>query len=322
MYDEEAVIPLFAERLRSALDALGVAYEVIAVDDGSRDKTPQLVTDTRETWPQLRLIRLMRNSGHQAALSAGFAHATGDYVVTIDADLQDPPEAIAEMLNTARDCQVDVVYGVRSDRSTDSFVKRRTADLYYRLMRRLVGRDVPHDAGDYRLVSRRVVEAVNKLPEHSRVFRMVIPWLGFPSAEVHYARAERAAGSTHYSIPKMVKLAFDSITAFSAMPLRLATWFGLVGALGCVSLVVWSVVARLSGNTLPGWTSTVIAIGIIGTIQLLCLGLLGEYVARLFLSSQQRPTYLVGYDSLDDIHEPARLADEPHQQDRADNGDE
>jgi dolichol-phosphate mannosyltransferase len=316
MYDEEAVIPLFVERLRGVLDGLGVSYEVLAVDDGSRDKTPQLIADARAMWPQLRLIRLMRNSGHQAALTAGFARARGDYVVTIDADLQDPPEAIAAMLDTTRKRQVDVVYGVRSDRSTDSFVKRRSADLYYRLMRRLVGGDVPHDAGDFRLVSRRVVEAVNKLPEHGRVFRMVIPWLGFPSAEVYYVRAERAAGSTHYSIPKMLKLAFDSITAFSAMPLRLATLFGLVGALGSAALVVWSVIARLSGNTLPGWTSTFIAIGVIGTIQLLCLGLLGEYVARVFQSSQRRPTYLVGYDSLDEVDEAASFDDHAHSENR------
>jgi dolichol-phosphate mannosyltransferase len=316
MYDEEAVIPLFAERLRGVLDGFGVPYEVLAVDDGSRDKTPQLIADVRKVWPQLRLVRLMRNSGHQAALSAGFAHARGDYVVTIDADLQDPPEAIADMLDVARRRKVDVVYGIRSDRSTDSFLKRRSADLYYRLMRRLVGRDVPHDAGDFRLVSRRVVEAVNKLPDHSKVFRMVIPWLGFPSAEVEYVRAERAAGSTHYSIPKMLKLAFDSVTAFSAMPLRLATWFGIVGALGSAALVVWSVAARLNGDTIPGWTSTVIAIGVIGTIQLLCLGLLGEYVARLFLSSQQRPTYLVGYDSLDDRDRLPSPPDVPYAGDR------
>ena len=220
------------------------------------------------------------------------------------------------MLDVARRRKVDVVYGIRSDRSTDSFLKRRSADLYYRLMRRLVGRDVPHDAGDFRLVSRRVVEAVNKLPDHSKVFRMVIPWLGFPSAEVEYVRAERAAGSTHYSIPKMLKLAFDSVTAFSAMPLRLATWFGIVGALGSAALVVWSVAARLNGDTIPGWTSTVIAIGVIGTIQLLCLGLLGEYVARLFLSSQQRPTYLVGYDSLDDRDRLPSPPDVPYAGDR------
>jgi dolichol-phosphate mannosyltransferase len=143
------------------------------------------------------------------------------------------------------------------------------------------------------------------LPEDGRVFRMVIPWLGFPSANVEFVRAERAAGSTHYSISKMLQLAFDSITAFSAMPLRLATWFGVLGASVSLLLVVWSIAVRIAGDTVPGWTSTLIAVGIIGAVQLLCLGLLGEYVARLFMSSQHRPTFLVGYDSLDDTGEPA-----------------
>jgi glycosyltransferase involved in cell wall biosynthesis len=315
MYDEERVLPLFLERLRPVLDKLSVKYEVLAVDDGSRDKTAELIAEAQESWPELRLIRLMRNSGHQAALTAGFVRARGDYLVTIDADLQDPPETIAEMLRVAREQRVDVVYGTRADRSSDSFLKRRTAGLYYRLMRRLVGREVPQDAGDFRLVSRRVVDAVNGLPEAGRVFRMVIPWLGFPSANVEFVRAERAAGSTHYSISKMLHLALDSITAFSAMPLRLATWFGLLGASISMLLVVWSIAVRIAGETVPGWTSTLIAVGIIGAVQLLCLGLLGEYVARLFMSSQRRPTFLVAYDSLDDIGGPAprspRLQGEP-----------
>ncbi len=149
--------------------------------------------------------------------------------MTIDADLQDPPEVIAEFLDTARERDVDVVYGVRSDRSSDSWVKRTTARMYYRLMCRLVGKDIPFDAADFRLVSRRVVDAVNALPEDGRVFRLVIPWLGFPSAEVKYVRAERAAGTTKYNFTKMLRLAFDSVTAFSAAPLRLATWLGLLG---------------------------------------------------------------------------------------------
>lgn len=305
IYDEETVLPLFIERLRPVLDGLGHRYEVLAVDDGSRDKTADLIAHARMDWPELRLIRLMRNSGHQAALTAGFVRARGDLLVTIDADLQDAPETIVEMLKVAHDRQVDVVYTVRADRSSDSYFKRHTAGMYYRLMRRLVGREVPRDAGDFRLVTRRVVDAVNALPEDGRVFRMVIPWLGFPSAEVEVVRAERAAGTTHYSISKMFRLAVDSITAFSAMPLRLATWFGAFGALVSLLLVAWSIVVRIGGETVPGWTSTLIAIGVIGTLQLLCLGVLGEYVARLFLSSQRRPTYLVGYDSMDDLGDPA-----------------
>ncbi|MDX6260844.1 MAG: polyisoprenyl-phosphate glycosyltransferase [Kribbellaceae bacterium] len=300
MYDEEEVLPIFFERMHPLLDGLGIPYEVLVVDDGSRDKTAALVTDATTGWPQLRLVRLLRNSGHQAALSAGFRRARGEYLVTIDADLQDPPEVIADLLSTARDKDVDVVYGVRSDRSSDSWPKRTTARMYYRLMCRLVGKEIPFDAGDFRLVSRRVVDAVNGLPEDGRVFRLVIPWLGFPSAEVAYVRAERAAGVTKYNWSKMFRLAFDSVTAFSAAPLRLATWLGLLGGLLSFAMVIGALVIKLAGRSIPGWTSTVLAVGIIGAIQLLCLGLLGEYVARLFQSSQRRPQFLVGYDSLED----------------------
>jgi glycosyltransferase involved in cell wall biosynthesis len=312
MYDEEEVLPIFFARMHPLLDGLGVSYEVLVVDDGSRDATASMLLAAAADWPELRLVRLLRNSGHQAALSAGFRRARGKYLVTIDADLQDPPEVIAELMAAVRDQDVDVVYGVRSDRSSDSWPKRTTARMYYRLMCRLVGKDIPFDAGDFRLVSRRVVDAVNGLPEDGRVFRLVIPWLGFPSAEVKYVRAERAAGTTKYNLSKMFRLAFDSVTAFSAAPLRLATWLGLFGGLLSGLFVVAALVVKVAGNSIPGWTSTVLAVGVIGAIQLLCLGLLGEYVARLFQSSQKRPQFLVGYDSLEDEghqtleQEPAR----------------
>jgi glycosyltransferase involved in cell wall biosynthesis len=300
MYDEEEVLPIFVERMRPVLSSLGVSYELVVVDDGSRDRTAALLTAAARDWPELRLVRLLRNSGHQAALSAGFRRARGEYVVTIDADLQDPPEVVAELLATARDADVDVVYGVRSDRSSDTWAKRTSARLYYRLMSRLVGQQIPFDAGDFRLVSRRVVDAVNALPDDGRVFRLVIPWLGFSSAEVKYVRAERAAGSTKYNLTKMLRLAFDSVTAFSAAPLRLATWLGLLGGLLSAVFVIGALAIKLAGQSIPGWTSTILAVSVIGAIQLLCLGLLGEYVARLFQASQRRPQFLVGYDSLED----------------------
>ncbi|MFI6827248.1 glycosyltransferase family 2 protein [Kribbella sp. NPDC050241] len=300
MYDEEDVLPMFFERMHPLLDGLGVPYELVVVDDGSRDGTATLLLEAAKDWPQLRVVRLLRNSGHQAAQSAGFRRARGEFVVTIDADLQDPPEVIVEFLSAVREQDVDVVYGVRSDRSSDSWAKRTTARMYYRLMCRLVGKEIPFDAGDFRLVSRRVVDAVNALPEDGRVFRLVIPWLGFPSAEVKYVRAERAAGATKYTVSKMVRLAFDGVTAFSAAPLRLATWLGLLGGAMSMLFVVAALVVRLTGRSVPGWTSTVLAVSVIGAIQLLCLGLLGEYVARLFQSSQRRPQFLVGYDSLED----------------------
>jgi glycosyltransferase involved in cell wall biosynthesis len=300
MYDEEEVLPIFFERMHPLLDSLGITYELVVVDDGSRDRTSALLLAAAEGWPQLRVVRLLRNSGHQAAQSAGFRRARGEYVVTIDADLQDPPEVIAEFLQAVREQDVDVVYGVRSDRSSDSWAKRTTARLYYRLMCRLVGKDIPFDAAEFRLVTRRVVDAVNGLPDDGRVFRLVIPWLGFPSAQVRYVRAERAAGTTKYNFSKMLRLAFDSVTAFSAAPLRLATWLGLLGGGMSALFVVGALVIKLAGRSIPGWTSTVLAVSVIGAIQLLCLGLLGEYVARLFQSSQRRPQFLVGYDSLED----------------------
>jgi glycosyltransferase involved in cell wall biosynthesis len=300
MYDEEAVIPLFAERLRPVLDGLGRRYEVVVVDDGSRDTTPALLEKARRDWPELRVVRLRANAGHQAALSAGLQRARGIWIATIDADLQDPPEALATMLTEAETSGVDVVYGVRSDRSSDSAFKRLTAAGYYRMVRRLVGHHVPADAGDFRLMSRATVDAVNRLPEHNRVLRLVIPALGFPSSQVPYVRDERAAGTTKYPLSRMIRLTVDSLTGFSIAPLRLATWFGLGGALVTAIVLAFAVVAYLNDHVVPGWTSTFVAVATVGAVQLLCLGLLGEYVGRMYTQLQGHPTYYVAYDSSED----------------------
>ncbi len=309
MYDEEAVLPLFAARLRPVLDEMAgtgqiTDYEVVAVDDGSADATPVLLAKERRNWPQLRVVRLRANAGHQAALSAGLARCRGAWVATLDADLQDPPELLPQMLERAAADQLDVVYGVRADRSSDSVFKRLSARGYYRLMRAVVGAQISADAGDYRLVSRATVEAVNSLPEHHRVLRLVIPVLGFPSAEIPYRREARAAGRTHYPLSRMIRLSIDSLTGFSIAPLRMATWFGLGGALLTALLFAFALIAYLSGQTVPGWTSTLLAVAGVGTVQLLCLGVLGEYVGRLYTQMQGRPSYFVAHDSLDD--EPSR----------------
>jgi polyisoprenyl-phosphate glycosyltransferase len=300
-YNEAECLREFHRRATAAaLASAGEGFEIVLVDDGSRDATWEIISELAADDPHVVGVRLMRNHGHQLAASAGLSLARGDRVMLIDADLQDPPELISDFLSAVRTQDVDVVYGVRGDRSSDSWLKRTTARLYYRLMCRLVGKEIPFDAADFRLVSRRVVDAVNALPEDGRVFRLVIPWLGFPSAEVRYVRAERAAGTTKYNLSKMLRLAFDSVTAFSAAPLRLATWLGLLGGGLSGMFVVGALVIKLTGRSIPGWTSTVLAVSVIGAIQLLCLGLLGEYVARLFQSSQRRPQFLVGYDSLED----------------------
>jgi len=306
MYDEEDVLPLLVERLRPLLDGLGASYEVLAVDDGSKDATPVLLQRYRHTWPQLRLLRLRANAGHQAAISAGLAHARGDFVATLDADLQDPPEVIAEMLAVARRDGVDVVYGIRADRSTDSAFKRGSARAFYRLIRRVSGTTAPADAGDFRLMSRATVAAVNSLPEHHRVLRFVVPALGFPSSEVRYRRETRAAGSSKYPLARMIRLSVDSLTGFSTAPLRLATWFGIGGGIAAFGLLVYALIAQLSGRTVAGWTSTVVAVAAVGAVQLLCVGLLGEYIGRMYTMMQGRPSYFVAYDSLEVSPDDAR----------------
>ncbi|AGL14134.1 glycosyltransferase family 2 protein [Actinoplanes sp. N902-109] len=298
MYNEEAVIPALVERLRPTLDGLGVSYEVVTVDDGSADRTAQVLFEQGRTWPELRLVRLRQNSGHQAALTAGLHRSRGDWVVSIDADLQDPPETIADMLRTARDQGLDVVYGIRSDRSTDTFFKRHTAGAYYKLMRRMVGADVPAQAGDFRLLSREVVDVLRVLPERTPVYRLLVPSLGFASGTVSYVREKRAAGETKYPLRKMVALAWDSAANFSAAPLRLATWLGIVAFVACLGLMVFGLVVWANGTVIPGWTSLFLAVLLLSGVQLICLGLLGEYVARIYQTVQNRPAFHIGFDSV------------------------
>jgi glycosyltransferase involved in cell wall biosynthesis len=308
MYNEREAVDHFVGRLRPVLDGLGVTYEVVAVDDGSRDATVARLMQLREDWAQLRVISLRRNVGHQTALRAGLHSARGEYVVSIDADLQDPPEVIGEMLRAAREQDVHVVYGVRSDRSTDTVFKRKTAGVYYRVMRRMVGPWVSDQAGDFRLMSRTVVDVLNNLPEQRPVYRLVVPSLGFSSAEVAYVRAERVAGETKYPLSKMIKLTLDSVTSFSAAPLKIATWLGVLAFLLCVGLIVAGLIAWGAGTVVPGWTSLYIAVLLLGGVQLICLGLLGEYIGRIYAATQNRPPFLIAVDTDAHKEEPAEFA--------------
>ncbi|WP_337059455.1 glycosyltransferase family 2 protein [Kineococcus sp. G2] len=312
--DEAEVLPELVARLRPVLDGLvadGLAgYEVLVVDDGSTDATPVVLARARREWPQLRVVRLRAASGHQAALSAGLARARGRRgVVTMDADLQDPPELLPDLLAAASGGgvpqdgapagPVEVVYAVRSDRSVDGRFKRLTAAAFYRLVRALGG-TAPAQAGDFRWTSRTVVDTVLQLPEQHRVLRLVVPELGFRSASVPYARAARGAGSTKYPLRRMVRLSLDAITGSSTAPLRLASIFGLGGAALTSLLLVYALVSFAAGSTVPGWTSTLVVVAGAGTLQLLCLGVLGEYVGRLYVQLQGRPAYLVAGDTLED----------------------
>ncbi|MFH9433462.1 glycosyltransferase family 2 protein [Streptomyces rochei] len=297
MYNEEEVLPALVSRLRPVLDGLGAAHEVVAVDDGSTDRTAELLAAFRLGWPELRVVALRRNSGHQAALTAGLDRAVGSFVVSLDADLQDPPEKIPEMLALARGEGLDIVYGVRVDRSSDTGFKRWTAGVYYRLMRRLAGPSVTAQAGDFRLLSRAAVDALKALPDQQRVYRLLVPWLGFPSGQVTYERAPRVAGRTKYPLGRMIRLAVDSVTGFSAAPLRIATWLGAGAFVVCLGLLVYTLTAFALGRTVPGWTSLFTGIVFIGAVQLICVGLLGEYVGRIYTAVQNRPTYFVRHDT-------------------------
>jgi len=297
MYNEQDALAPLVQRLRPALDDIAESYEVIAVNDGSTDATASILMVMRVSWPQLRVVTLGRNCGHQAALTAGLHRAHGDYAISIDADLQDPPEKIAEMLTLARMSDLDVVYGVRSDRTTDTWLKRGTASLYYRLMRRLVGSKVSAHAGDFRLLSRKAIELLRGLPEPAPVYRLLVPWLGLPSGAVTYMREKRVAGRTKYPFGKMLRLATDSVTSFSAAPLRVATWLGGLGFVVCIAVAIAAVTAYAAGFTVPGWTSLSVAISFFGAVQLLCLGLLGEYVSRIYTTVQGRPAYFIDHDT-------------------------
>ncbi len=304
-YREQEVLTRLEARLRPVLDGLDEPYEAIFVDDGSPDATLAVLEAVRSRWAEVRVLRLGRNSGHQAALAAGLAASVGDWVLTLDADLQDPPELIPQLLAAAREQGVDVVYAQRSDRSSDTAFKRRSAGVYYRLLRRFGQVDLPPDVGDFRLLSRRVVDVLDALPEKHRVYRLLIPWLGYPSTTVGYARERRAAGSSKYRLTKMVALAFTSLSAFTTSPLRLATATGVLTGLLSAILGLWAVGTWLLGHVVPGWTSIVVPMFFLGSVQLICIGLLGEYVGRIFEESQRRPLFHVTYDSAHDTAPPA-----------------
>ena len=292
-YNEEDVLPQLADRLRPVLEGIGGPYEVLFVDDGSRDATVAGVRALQKGWPEVRLVELVSNVGHQAALTAGIDAAVGDYIVSIDADLQDPPEMIAEMVGLADREGLDVVYARRSNRSSDTWLKRNTARTYYALIRKMTGIDMVPNAGDYRLISRKVADVLRTLPEQRRVYRLLVPWLGFPSGTVEHVRETRVAGESKYNTRKMVGLAVDSVASFSTGPLHLATLMGIVTGLLSLAAAIGVVVARVFGSTVPGWASMSAAIFFLGSVQLLCLGLLGSYVGRIYEEVRHRPRYLV-----------------------------
>lgn len=290
-YNEQEVLRAFHSRTTAACQPFG-DYELVLVDDGSTDDTWAIIHALSAEDPRVVGIRLSRNHGHQLALTAGLAHASGARILVIDADLQDPPELLAEMMQLM-DRGADVVYGQRRHRKGESTFKLATAHLFYRGLSILSETRIPEDTGDFRLITRRVLDAFNHMPEHQRFIRGMISWIGFNQVPLLYDRHERAGGSSKYPFRKMAHFAVDAVTSFSTRPLRVASYLGLsVGAL-CLCAIVYLVVGHYLGYTVPGWTSLIVVTLLVGALQLFVLGIIGEYLGRLFIESKGRPLYLV-----------------------------
>jgi polyisoprenyl-phosphate glycosyltransferase len=295
--DEAPVIPDLIPRLTSALEALDESWEVILVDDGSRDSSWALLEDAAEHDERIRAIRFSRGFGHQIALSAGLRLASGDAVVTMDSDLQHPPELIGSLLAKATE-GYDVVYAVRSETDGENWFKRESARAFYWLFGRLTALDLPQAGGDFRYMSRRVVDALLEMPERHRFLRGMTSWVGYQQAIVEYERQPRAAGASKYTLRKMLAFGWDAVVSFSALPLRVASVLGLVFSfLGLLYLAYVIAVRLFTEQAVAGWTSVVAAVIVLGGVQLLCLGIIGQYLGRMFDEIKGRPLYLIAEDT-------------------------
>jgi len=307
-FDEEACLPVLHDRLtKAAQSAIGEDYEIVLINDGSGDKTWGIMQQIAASDPKLVAVNLSRNHGHQLALTAGLDLCRGDVILVIDADLQDPPELLAEMLETMRRENADVVYGVRRSRAGETAFKRATAHGFYRLLSRATEVEIPVDTGDFRLISRRALEAFLAMPEQARFIRGMVAWIGFRQVPLPYHRDERFAGVTKYPLKKMIRFAFDALTGFSSAPLKLASHAGLILSLGSVVIVLYILAGWLSGRSVPGWTSLMLVVVVLGAIQMFVLALMGEYLGRLYNQSKNRPLYIVQEIAGRTGEQPARL---------------
>jgi len=311
VYNEEAVIPELHKRLQAFLTSLGLSAEVLFVNDGSRDRSMDLLREIANDEPRYRILSLARNFGHQAAITAGVDYARGRAVVLMDADLQDPPEIVLEMVARWR-AGYDVVYGRRRTRAGENWFKITTARWFYRVFAMMIPIDVPLDTGDFRLMSRRVVVALRELRETHRFVRGMVAWLGFKQTDVTYDRPARFAGETKYPLRKMLRFAMDGITSFSVLPLRFSTYLGVVMSIASLGIIVWALLAKyVFQQVVPGWTALVVIVAIFASVQLLMIGILGEYVGRIYEEVKRRPLYVVAdavnLSALDDAADDAAL---------------
>ena len=292
--EEQAIVP-FVERVAAILDQVagGEGWEILFIDDGSSDTTLAVITAANQRDPRVRALSLSRNFGKEAALSAGLDHARGNAVIPMDVDMQDPPEVLPEMVAKWRDGH-EMVFGVRRCRQSDGWAKRVTAGLYYRAHNAVSQDKIPENAGDFRLLDRKVVEVIRKLPERNRFMKGLFAWAGFKQAAVEYDRVERETGTTKYNYWKLWTLALDGITSASTVPLRIWSYVGALVALfalGYAGFIVGRVM--LYGVSVPGYASIMVSVLFLGGVQLISLGVLGEYVGRILTETKQRPLYVV-----------------------------
>ncbi len=295
VYNEIMVLDAFYKRMKNTLDSLdSVSYEIIFVDDGSKDGSYQKLVDIVNSDINVSIIKFSRNFGHQIAISAGIDNAQGDAVVVIDADLQDPPEVIKEFVEKWRE-GYDVIYGVREKREGENIIKIFTAIIFYRIMKLITRIDIPLDTGDFRLMSKRASNEFKGLRERDRFIRGMVSWIGFKHTGVYYSRDKRYAGETKFPFSKMFKFAIDGITSFSNMPLRLATLLGYSASLISFIYMISVFFQKFLGYTTdnPGWATIMVGMLFVGGVQLICLGIIGEYIGRIFNEIKQRPLYII-----------------------------
>jgi dolichol-phosphate mannosyltransferase len=293
-YNEEKNIDLLFERMTKVMAEIGEEYELIFINDGSKDNTQEKLRGLTRENEQVVFINLSRNFGHQVAVSAGIDYAKGDAVVIIDADLQDPPELIAEMYAKMKE-GFQVVYAKRKKRKGETFLKKFTARVFYRLLKNITSFPIPVDTGDFRIMDRRVIDALKSMPETNKYLRGQIAWIGFDQTFIEYTRDERHAGETGYSYKKMIKLALDGITGFSNLPIKMATLLGFFVSGLAFLLIIYALYSKyfIEKGYMPGWASLMTATLFIGGIQLICVGILGEYISRINTDVKRRPLYFV-----------------------------
>ena len=293
-YNEEACLAELHARLGAAARGVaGESYEIVLVNDGSRDGSWEMMRGLSAADPHLVAINLSRNHGHQLALTAGLDLCSGERILIIDADLQDPPELLPEMIAEMERQGADVVYAVRRARAGETAFKLATAKLFYRALSKLAEIEIPRDTGDFRLMSRRALDALLSLPEQARFIRGMVAWVGFRQVPIVYDRAERHAGETKYPLSKMMRFALDAVTGFSTAPLRMASHVGLWLVAASVLLLAYIAFGYFTGDTIQGWTSLMLVVVVLGAVQMFVLGMIGEYLGRLYIEAKRRPLYIV-----------------------------